>query len=118
MQTELAKRLPQNCTVLSSSAQRTRLTCEGLELEAEFRDDLYHASGQKLLEICAEHEHSKNLIIVGHNPGLTEFVNHITQDYIDNVPTLGICFINITTLGPVRGQLREFIYPKKYKDRY
>ena len=105
----------ENFKVVSSSALRTKLTCEGLHLDAEYRDDLYHASCAALRRVSLDYKNDKNLILVGHNPGLTEFVNSITQDFIENVPTLGVCLIELFSLEPMQGKLIEFIYPKKFK---
>lgn len=115
MREKLSSLLPAEYTVVSSSSHRTKLTCEGLGLAAEFDDSLYHAGCDALSAVCAARHYEENLVLVGHNPGLTSFVNQITQENIENVPTLGICFIEIISLGPVRGRLREFLYPKRYK---
>jgi len=54
----------------------------------------------------------------GHNPGLTDLVNHLSLDYIDNVPTCGIIELEYavpswTQVGRVKPQRAEFDYPKK-----
>ncbi len=35
-----------------------------------------------------------NLMIVGHNPGLTDFANYLVPNLTDNIPTCG--FVSIT----------------------
>jgi phosphohistidine phosphatase len=71
--------------VLSSTAVRARETTE-LFLEAaecvtEVRYDqrIYEASRYQLTEVVAEIERDKsNVLLVGHNPGLEELLQHVT----------------------------------------
>lgn len=116
MQEQLIQRGFDPAIVLSSSSARTTLTCEGLGLKAQFRDDLYHASAATILSVVKEHERFQSVVIVGHNPGITEFVNRFCDNAnVDNVPTLGISFITADSLEWGKGQLEEFIYPRQFK---
>ena len=79
---------------------------------------LYHASEETLLEILRTLNNKSDVIfMVGHNPGLTDFLNKITNSFIQNIPTCGIAGISFTaskwneiTWGS--GELIFFDFPK------
>lgn len=84
--------------VVTSPAQRTRLTTEAL-IEALHLDadevveerQLYGADTVDWLDVIRRQPDFLNSIaFVGHNPGLTEFLNLFLDDPLDNVPTCGI----------------------------
>lgn len=51
---------------------------------------LYHASEETILEVIrSTPDKSDCIMIVGHNPGLTGFVNELLHEDIDNIPTTG-----------------------------
>ena len=57
---------------------------------------MYHASVRSLLKVISEQDVGfNNLMIVGHNPGLTDFVNHLMPDLTDNIPTCGVVSFEI-----------------------
>jgi phosphohistidine phosphatase len=71
--------------VLSSTALRaretTQLFLEAAEYVTEVRYDqkIYEASRYQLTEVLAEIERDKsNILLVGHNPGLEELLQHVT----------------------------------------
>ncbi len=60
------------------------------------------------------------LFVISHNPGITAFNNYISDKRIDNIPTTGICQIelNIKSWKKISldcGKILSFDYPKKYK---
>lgn len=60
-----------------------------------------------------------SLMIFGHNPGWTDFVNHVSDKIIDNIPTCGIAAISFDIdswqqVEKERGTLLFFDYPKKH----
>ena len=62
-----------------------------------------------------------SVFIVGHNPGLTEFVNLMGDKTIENIPTLGIVALKCETkkwqnCGYHGAKTEFFIYPKMFKD--
>lgn len=81
--------------ILSSPAVRAWTTAKTIAHEigypAEFlqqEDRLYHASIRSLLKVISEQDSGfNNLMIVGHNPGLTDFANYLTPKITDNIPT-------------------------------
>jgi phosphohistidine phosphatase len=101
--------------VLCSSAERTRLTYAGLsESKVVFLDELYHAQSLTILKLLSQYSED-NIAIIGHNPGVTQFVNDFCNEQIENVPTLGICCIEYKKAKMGKGKLKEFIYPKMFK---
>jgi len=71
--------------VLSSSAIRARQTTDivlgaaKLSTDLRFDERLYEADAHKLLEVVRQIEKSKkNVLLVGHNPGLEEFLELLT----------------------------------------
>ncbi len=60
-----------------------------------------------------------HLMVVGHNPGITEFANRLSaDDHIDNLPTCGVFTAtfklkNWDVLDWGRGEEAEFDYPKR-----
>jgi len=89
--------------ILSSPANRAWTTAqviaEQLAYPAEFlqrEKDLYLASLNDLLDVVvAQDEGFNSLMIVGHNPGLTDFVNYLSPGLTNNLPTAGVVSVNI-----------------------
>ena len=86
--------------VLCSSAKRTRETASLFFADWNgpppivFRDDLYHASPAQIESIVNSIDDSiEDLMIIGHNPGLEEFLNRHTGNAIE-VPTAALAQIN------------------------
>ncbi len=88
--------------ILSSSARRAWSTAKEVAKElsypAEFlqrEHDLYHAGVSRLLDVLAEQDTGfNNILLVGHNPGLTDFANYLVPDLTDNIPTCGYLSVN------------------------
>lgn len=83
--------------IISSSAKRTSDTAKifadilRLKSETVFKKELYEASYQEILEVINHiNEKFGNVLIVCHNPGVTNLVNYLSDNYIDNLPTSGI----------------------------
>lgn len=87
--------------ILCSSAKRTRKTLsyflKGLAFKKDeviFSDALYLASAEEIMEILSSlPNHCHRAMLVGHNPGLTDFVNRYSHIRVDNLPTSAICCI-------------------------
>jgi len=86
--------------MISSPAVRALTTCSALAIALGYPEDkiktdkrLYHAAEDKLLTVikeCRNAQDPRVILVVGHNPGLTEFANRLLDDSIDNIPTCGI----------------------------
>ena len=112
--------------VISSSSVRTKLTCELLLPfvfydydQVEFSYDLYHTDEYKILDCINKQSDSiQTLYLFGHNPGLNSLVNKLTNQNLSNIPTTGICIIEVESFENLKlgtGQLIDFLYPKQYK---
>jgi phosphohistidine phosphatase len=113
--------------ILSSSAKRAQLTAKGLAKEIDYSgeikyiDTLYMAEPETVHTLIQKvNDKHDTLFIVGHNPETTELCNMMIDEYIDNVPTLGMVAIKLPIeqwkkmrLG--EGKLKFFIYPKMFK---
>jgi phosphohistidine phosphatase len=89
--------------IVHSSAMRTTLTCELMcetfkirkakVPESRSRDDLYLAPAETYLDIAWRLNDSlETVLLLGHNPGIEEFVAHVSGHY-EVVPTATIaCF--------------------------
>ncbi len=112
--------------ILCSSAKRTKLTAKGLAKEIgysgkiKYMDELYMAEPHDVISIIKEiKEKYDTVFIVGHNPETTQLANMMVDEYIENVPTLGIVAFQIpiehwSSFEPKNARLDFFIYPKMY----
>jgi phosphohistidine phosphatase len=80
---------------------------------------LYLANPKDLLKVIQElGGAAKHLMVVGHNPGLTEFADALsTERSVDNMPTCAVYTLqfaikNWSELEPGSGTDPEFDYPK------
>ena len=88
---------------ISSSAFRafTTATYFAQAWEQESTDiiqhqSLYHALPVKFIEAIVQIDNNINTAaIFAHNPGITEFVNQLTDTKIDNMPTCGVFAIKL-----------------------
>lgn len=90
---------------------------DGIVTQAE----LYHASVEDLLEIIHYiDDFYREVMVFGHNPGMTELVNQLSDLELDNLPTSGIVCIEFEVeawrrISRDSGELVFFEYPKKYQ---
>lgn len=114
--------------IVSSPAVRALCTAEAVAEQMQYSSEaivqenrLYEASAIQLLMVVYSWDDAWNTVLmVGHNPGLTQFVNQLTGMGVDNVPTAGIVTIKYAVeqwrdIGNVKGQIHSFEYPKKYQ---
>jgi phosphohistidine phosphatase len=91
--------------LLSSSAVRAyetaRIIADGLgypEEKIEKSDKLYHASPNEILEELTQlPEEIDSVMIFGHNPAFTYFINNYLDETIYNLPTSGLVSITFDT---------------------
>lgn len=89
--------------IVSSPAVRAWTTATvvaqkiGYPLELMQReDDLYLASLNDLIDIVAAQDVGfDSMMIVGHNPGLTDFANYVSPNLTSNLPTAGVVSVSI-----------------------
>lgn len=112
--------------ILSSTAVRAWTTARGIAkvisyptefLQREQR--LYHAGVRRILEVLADQDNAfNNIMIVGHNPGLTDFANYLVPDMTDNIPTCGVVSVTIDSVDWHLGNSKDaklvhYDYPKR-----
>ncbi len=89
--------------IISSPATRAWATARiiaaaiGYPLEFLQREkSLYHASVETILDVIVAQDPGFNsLMIVGHNPGLTDFANYLSPGLTNNLPTAGVVSVEI-----------------------
>jgi phosphohistidine phosphatase len=89
--------------IISSPAVRAwttaRIFAKELGYPAEFlqrEDGLYLASLDNLLDVIATQDPGfNNLMLFGHNPGLTDLVNYFVPGITYNLPTAGVVSVNL-----------------------
>ena len=110
----------------SSSAVRTFETSKFFRLNIEFKninydDNLYHCSANSILSVIKNYPNQYNsAMIIAHNPGLTNFINLITNITLDNLPTTGIAIIdfdcnNWNNISTENCNLIDLKFPKQLK---
>ncbi len=122
----MAARKVSPSVIISSSAVRARRTAkivaealkypvESLQLEKA----LYLATAEQILElICSQEDNLFDLMVVGHNPGLTDLVNELLPALsMDNLPTSGVVAMAFETkewsqITEVDAELLFYDYPK------
>ena len=113
--------------IISSPASRAAQTSRIVAMELNYSLDqiqyqasIYESSPGNLVQILSQLDNRlKNVMLVGHNPGLTMLANAIGDTPIANLPTSGAyCAVfNISGWSQIKkqtGKLQFFEYPKKY----
>ena len=85
-------------------------------------EDLYLCSEQQLLAFIKTIDDQYNSVLIfGHNPTLTNFVNRCAPQRIDNLPTTGVaCFhfdINRWHEADFSAELALLDYPKRHRKK-
>lgn len=123
MGTFLAKNVQLPLKIISSTASRALNTATFLcdswhypEEQIVITHDLYHASTTDMLKVIkTKKDHS--IALVGHNPGLTDLLNDLTNTQTDNIPTCGVVEIQFdikkwADIEQVNGEITAFFTPK------
>ncbi|MCB1603011.1 MAG: histidine phosphatase family protein [Gammaproteobacteria bacterium] len=126
----LSKKSIQPQIVLCSTAARAQATAQKVldqipqKYEIQFLKDLYHAYPDEILNIVSKvSDNYQNIMIVGHNPGLTELANDLMGEYhFPNIPTAGLVTFELDIDSwsaivdmPNPAILLDYDYPKKSK---
>jgi phosphohistidine phosphatase len=115
--------------MLSSPAVRALVTCRKIAAVLGYAEEkimtdkkLYHADEDTILSLVQSfHDKHDVVLLFGHNPGLTDFVNELTDARINNIPTCGIvaCRIDVDSWRDAawgEGEVLSFDFPKSKVD--
>jgi phosphohistidine phosphatase len=91
--------------IICSPAVRTKQTacyfCDQLkydEQKIQFDKRLYESSAEEYMSVIRETDAStKTLVVIGHNPSITDFVNIYLKATVDEVPTTGVVWFEFET---------------------
>jgi len=111
--------------IIASPAVRAWTTAKIIAREisypAEFlqrEDALYLASLNELLDaVAAQDDGFKSLMVVGHNPGLTDFANFLVPGLTNNLPTAGVISVQLegddwSLYEQAKTEILTYDYPK------
>jgi phosphohistidine phosphatase len=112
--------------IISSSARRTTDTANifadilNYNLEIIFDRRLYVASAGHILSVINHLDNKyENVLLVCHNPGITNLVNYLSDSFIENIPTTGIVGLlsdrNWKEVNEKSCSCLFYDYPKKNK---
>ena len=99
----LSKKISDIDLLLSSSSNRTVLTSKFFIKkininDIKYDDSLYHANSDIILNKIKKTNNKLNqLMIIGHNPGLTSLINYLSNIRLYNLPTTGIAIFNLNS---------------------
>ena len=113
--------------IISSPAERAFITAKTVAGKINYPlkdiqtfDRLYHGGFKDLLVTLKGIDQSINTVMLfGHNPGLTDLSNYISDQHIENIPTTGIVEIDLRVnnwkeIDEDSGTFVEFEFPKKF----
>ena len=106
--------------IVSSPARRAEETAKTYHhyLGGEFRFDsrIYEAGTMSLYYLILEYfDKTDTLMVVGHNPGLTELNNYLCNETIDNIPTAGIVALRFDdSVASHQARRLFYLYPKAF----
>jgi phosphohistidine phosphatase len=107
------------CSPAARTRETARLTLVAAKLDVPVRFDerIYEASVQRLLEVASETEDEhETFLLIGHNPGLSELLMHLTHD-VRAMPTAALAVISLeidswVAIDRARGRLEVFVKPR------
>ena len=125
---QLAKRTIKPDLIVSSPAVRALTTATLVAKELEYpaekivvKEKAYHADQKQLLEVIRETPAEvEEVLLVGHNDGLTDLANYLSPTPVDKVPTAGVVSLSFEVTSwrqvrPENAHFNFFDYPKNYK---
>jgi phosphohistidine phosphatase len=112
--------------IIASPALRARRTAELVAVELHCGEEsilyeacIYEADLMTLMELARNlREAWQDVLIVGHNPGLTELANHLAPCHIDNIVTCGMVRLEFQVnawqeLAGKSGALQFYEFPRQ-----
>lgn len=126
MAKRFARRGPRPERILTSSALRARATAEAFVSELDLdvaalvvRPEIYGAAVSEMMELVRQiDDRLMCVMIVGHNPTLSELAQRLAGPDVDNLPTCAVVTLGLdgrdwadVTAAPL--QILDFDFPKK-----
>jgi len=120
----IEQQLDQHTVIACSTATRAQQTCDRVtknfatQFTVNMEDSLYTFSSSNLLNyLCALDDEIQSIMLIGHNPALTDLTNILSVEPIDNIPTCGYIKTQLpidkwSALNSSEGELVAFIKPK------
>jgi phosphohistidine phosphatase len=89
--------------VISSPAVRAFTTAQLITQQLDYPSEkvqtdpaLYNASLETLVSVLEHMDDSyKSILLVAHNPGMTQLANYLVDVPVDHLPTCGLCMIEL-----------------------
>lgn len=81
-------------------------------------EKLYHSGINEFEAVVGQlKDGCQSAMLFGHNPGITNYVNVLCNEFIDNIPTCGVAGIELNIghwgdIGKANGRLLFYYYPK------
>ncbi|MFN8322958.1 MAG: histidine phosphatase family protein [Chitinophagales bacterium] len=114
--------------IICSPAVRTRQTAElfcdklGYSFDQIVLDmRLYESSAAEYRQVISEVDLAiKTLVVIGHNPSITDFFNQLMDPNLDEVPTTGVIWLEFDgesweIKNSTNGRLKKLLWPKILK---
>jgi len=91
--------------ILTSTANRALTTARIVAAELSYPPEflqrekaLYLASVDDMLDVLVAQDNGfNNIMLFGHNPGMTDFANYLVPGLTHNLPTAGVVSVNINS---------------------
>ena len=86
-------------------------------------DGIYEGHSQNLLDVISKTPRAHQvMMLVGHNPSITNLANNLTHQFIENVPTCGVLTIDFDVddwqqINARGGVLNRFVSPKSIRQQ-
>ena len=112
--------------IVCSSATRAAVTARAIADAYEyshdkivFDDAIYGASMKRLIDLVRSFtERCDRVMLVGHNPGITEAFNCLSKLEVSNIPTCGVAVLHFDSdswsdIAEGKGKIAHYDYPKR-----
>lgn len=105
--------------VLCSKAYRTKETLELFkpslpkDVKVVYLDELYHASASTIFELISDYRNYNNIMVVGHNFGISDFANHMSEEGAKEMNTCGLYVLKFKDdFAFNKGEILHYLSPK------
>ena len=82
--------------------------------EINYLDSLYHATSNKIKDIIQNYSNT-SLLIVGHNPGISELISDLLKSNFVDYPTCVFAQFNLISNDITKAEAKMIVRPKEKK---